>query len=171
MEGRILTEVDNVPGKISDSDLIEIWKKTIEVQQHFNDIGLKIRTAAVTVLSAFIAAIGFSIKENLIVTIFDSQMALSVVLSLGAMVVWWAFYFMDKNWYHRFLLGAVEYGEFLEKGNPALFGESGLTGVIRKKSPNKFCSIELHSNHKFYIFYGVPVVLLIIVAYGIYSSS
>ncbi len=166
-----MADEDNVSGKIGDSDLIEIWKKTIEVQQHFNDIGLKVRTAAVTVLSAFIAAIGFSIKEDQIVTIFDKQIALSVVLSLGAIVIWWAFFFMDKNWYHRLLLGAVEYGEYLESRNPALFGENGLTGVIGKKSPIKMFCIEIHSNQKFYFFYGVPVVLLLIVAYGIFSSA
>ena len=44
---------------------IEIWKKTIDVQQHFNDIEMKIRSLAMTFVVALVGAVGFSIKEKL----------------------------------------------------------------------------------------------------------
>lgn len=36
--------------------VIEAWKKTIDVQQHFNTIEMQIRNIAVTVLTATIGA-------------------------------------------------------------------------------------------------------------------
>ncbi|MGO7770849.1 hypothetical protein ACC736_39035, partial [Rhizobium ruizarguesonis] len=37
---------------------VEIWKKVVDVQQNFNDMGLRIRNFAITIVGALIAAIG-----------------------------------------------------------------------------------------------------------------
>ena len=36
--------------------LLEAWKVTVEVQMHFNELEMKVRSFAITVLAAFLAA-------------------------------------------------------------------------------------------------------------------
>jgi hypothetical protein len=38
---------------VKDEVQVEIWKKTVDVQQHFNDLELRIRNFALAVLGAF----------------------------------------------------------------------------------------------------------------------
>jgi hypothetical protein len=52
--------------------LIDAWKQSIDVQKHFNELSLKIRNTATTVMGAGLAATGLIINENyqLIVSLF-----------------------------------------------------------------------------------------------------
>lgn len=45
------------------TDIVEIWKKTAEVQQHFNDIAMKIRNLYITILAVIAAAYGVLLRE------------------------------------------------------------------------------------------------------------
>lgn len=47
------------------SNIIEIWKTVVEVQQHFNDIGMKIRGLFITIVVAIAAAQGFLLEKRL----------------------------------------------------------------------------------------------------------
>jgi len=76
--------------------VIEAWKKTIDVQQHFNDIEMRVRNYALTVLGGLFAVIGFGVKEHVY------SWGLVGVL-VAAVFLLYAFYFMDKYWYHRLL--------------------------------------------------------------------
>ena len=44
--------------------IIDAWKVAIEVQQHFNDIGMRIRGMFVTILLALFASIGFLLDKK-----------------------------------------------------------------------------------------------------------
>src|SRR3546814_14384707 len=57
------------PLRATDENRIEIWKTIIDVQKHFNELEMRIRNVAVTVLAAFLAAAGFTTKENIYVTL------------------------------------------------------------------------------------------------------
>src|SRR3546814_2229171 len=57
------------PMSATDENRIEIWKTIIDVQKHFNELEMRIRNVAVTVLAAFLAAAGFTMKENIYVTL------------------------------------------------------------------------------------------------------
>ena len=52
----------------SKSELVErtvsVWEKTIDVQQHFNDLCLRIRNYAITVLAAILGISALSLKEG-----------------------------------------------------------------------------------------------------------
>lgn len=50
--------------KESDAAKLEVWKATIDVQKHFNELGLRVRSIAVTVLGALLAAAGYALKET-----------------------------------------------------------------------------------------------------------
>lgn len=62
---------------------LEVWKATLEVQRHFNDLGLRVRSLAITVLGAFMAAAGYAFKEQ-------NNNAAGLILSAG-LVCWLAF--------------------------------------------------------------------------------
>jgi phosphoglycolate phosphatase-like HAD superfamily hydrolase len=64
--------------------LIDVWNKIVGVQQHFNDMEMRIRNYCITVVGA-------------------------IALSVGM-----AFWFMDRHWYHRLLIGSVKQGAVVE---------------------------------------------------------
>ncbi len=95
--------------------IIDIWKTIVGVQQHFNDIEMRIRAMFVTIILALFASVGFLMDKKLsfVVWVFNVQFATLVPLIgvLGACL----FYFMDRYWYHRLLLGAVNHAIGIEK--------------------------------------------------------
>jgi hypothetical protein len=83
--------------------LIEAWKQTIAVQMHFNEIAMKIRAFALTLIAAILTA------ESL------SKVQGNCWAIAAALVSWFAFYLMDRWWYHYLLLGAVLHAEDIEE--------------------------------------------------------
>ncbi len=79
---------------------LEAWKQAVAAQMHFNEMAMKLRAIALTLVAALITAEG--LKDT-------GGTALA-----AALVVWLAFYFMDRFWYHCLLIGAVLYGRALE---------------------------------------------------------
>lgn len=143
---------------------LEAWKKSVDVQQHFNDIGIKLRNLAITVFGAFLGGIAFSLKEHLIIGIYGANIPLASMLALSALVVWLAFFFMDRFWYHKLLLGAVYHAKDIESKYASAFQEIGLTTRIADESPIKIpcCGWEMHSSAKFYVFYGLGAVVVLV---------
>ena len=41
---------------VAGNGALEVWKTTVDVQKHFNELELKIRNFAITVVGAFLAA-------------------------------------------------------------------------------------------------------------------
>jgi len=113
---------------MSDKEIgLEVWKTTIEVQKHFNEVGIKIRSIAVTVLAAFLAVAGYAFKEG--------NKPLAGVILLASLVCWLSFYLMDRAWYHRLLQAAVRHGERVENGLKASIPNIDLTTRIKASSP------------------------------------
>ena len=125
------------------------WERTIRVQQHFNDLELRIRNNAVIVLAAFIGAVGAVVSKS----DTTSATTLPSVLLLTALIAWSAFYVMDRWWYHMLLIGAVKHAELIEKRFPDM-PELHLTGSIGDASPLNVFGAEIHSSTKMDLFYG-----------------
>ena len=150
---------------------VEAWKTTIQVQQHFNDIEMKIRSLAITVLTAVLAAAAIAIREDTKLEVFGGTVPLgSTLLGVGA-VTWLLFYFVDKIWYHRLLLGAVKHGGTLEDQLRTYSEKSfDLTKTIGDESPHQFkiagfkVGRPMHSSTKLTVFYGVVEVVLLLAA-------
>jgi hypothetical protein len=87
---------------------VEGWKKTVDVQQHFNDLELRVRNYAITFAAAVLGLVGWALKEGA-----DSFLPAGL-LAIGTLG-WVAFYLMDRHWYHRFLDGAVAHGQSIEE--------------------------------------------------------
>jgi len=90
------------------SQIIDVWKTIVEVQQHFNDISMRIRSMFVTILLALFASIGFLLDKNLSLRVSSFTIRFSTLIPLFGIVGTYLFYFIDRYWwYHRLLIGAV----------------------------------------------------------------
>jgi len=86
--------------------IIEIWKTVVEVQQHFNEIGMKIRSLFITIVVAIAAAQGFLLGKGMIL--------FATLMPVFGIVATFLFYFIDRFWYHQLLKGAEEQGKMIE---------------------------------------------------------
>lgn len=148
------------------------WTTTIDVQKHFNDIELKIRNYAITVLVALLGAAAVALREGSRVEFLEVETSLATLLVGAALIAWVMFYFMDRIWYHQLLSGAVQHGAALERLlEPDLPG-IGLTAQIGESSPYKlFRLIKLHSRHKMAVFYGVVGAVLVVLGWIAHTSA
>lgn len=138
----------------------EVWKVTIEVQKHFNDLGMRVRSIAITVLGAFLAGAGYALKEQKTVAFGSTQISLSGLILASALVCWGAFYVMDRLWYHRLLKAAVKHGVEVEEALKPTVPLIGLTRTINDESP----LFGFRAGHRLSIFYTSIAVLLMIAA-------
>ena len=70
--------------------IIDVWKTTIEVQQHFNDLELRIRSFAVTLVVAVFGAVALAVKEHYLITIHNITFSLGVAACIAAIPGWLA---------------------------------------------------------------------------------
>ena len=102
--------------------LMEAWKKTVDVQQHFNDTEMRIRNLALTIIGAVVAfARVLDVGGD-----HSGHLVNPGLLFLALTVLVGAFWFMDRHWYHRLLLGAVLEGAELERRLTELGVQVGL---------------------------------------------
>jgi hypothetical protein len=153
--------------------VLEAWKQTIAVQMHFNDLELRIRNYALTLLLAAGGAASISLKEEIYFHVpgEEGQTHISVLLLSFGLLGWLGFYLMDRFWYHRLLYGAVRHGEFLEEK----FGDDmsflRLTGAIGDESSVWLLGIRIQSPRKIDVFYGLFAVLLVVAIYVVYHAK
>jgi hypothetical protein len=151
---------------------LEAWKVTVEVQQHFNDIEMKIRNYALTLLLAVAAAAGVALREN--------RPGLAIWILVAGLVAWAAFYFMDEWWYHRLLIGAVKHGLELEDELRHSIPGIGLSNSIKnasaihvgfgkEESGGKRWTFDISSTWKIRIFYGVIAIIFLIAIIAVAS--
>jgi hypothetical protein len=109
---------------------IEIWKHTVDTQMHFNDIEWRIRGLALTVATFALGAAGVAAKDGSTVGWFSLG---SLVLVIG-LLLWYAFYFVDRVWYHPLLKGAVDKGTEIEEEIKKSLPRVGMTATITDRS-------------------------------------
>jgi hypothetical protein len=158
--------------------IIEIWKTIVGVQQHFNDIEMKIRSLFVTIIAAVGAAQGFLIEKSLSFPLGPVKILYAIFLPLLGIVAAYLFYFMDRYWYHRLLMGAVLQGGMIEEKYKNELPELALGSKISQLSPvelkHRFArkvadlvvsddrykeTKKLHSDAKIELFYKSIVLL------------
>lgn len=143
---------------------------TIQVQQHFNDIEMRVRALAITVLTAILGAAAVAIKNGTNLHVRGVSVSLGAAIFFIGLVIWSLFYLVDQIWYHRLLIGAVKHGEALEDILAAEIEGFGLTHAISKESPYpiKVPFVEfkkpktIHSSTKLGIFYWCVAGLLVV---------
>ena len=97
------------------------------------------------------------------------------------MILWYAFYFVDRLWYHPLLKAAVSEGEEFEKAIAQYLPEAHMTAGITQRSPQKVGRLiaflagrtgtervaggaVMHSDHKLRWFYRVGAFALSLAA-------
>ncbi|MUH73633.1 SH3 domain-containing protein [Psychrosphaera haliotis] len=88
--------------------LVEIWKQSTQVQQHFNDVSMKVRKFAIVIFSAVLTGIGLSIHKSVFLQIFSFEISAAVLFAFAGAFVTQLIHFMDTYWYHIFLKSAVD---------------------------------------------------------------
>lgn len=147
---------------------IEGWKTAVAVQEHFNDIELKIRGLAITVLTTVMGAAAVAIKDGTRIKIFGCGINLGAIVFFIGFVAWMLFYFVDQIWYHRLLMGAVFNGQDLEDLIAPTIPGIDLTHRISRESPHQITILfgrknigrPMRSKHKMKFFYFSIAMLL-----------
>ena len=133
--------------------LVRAWEKTVDVQQHFNDLCLRVRNFAITVLTAVLGGAALAFK--------DMPHLAPWILAAGV-IAWLGFFIMDAFWYHRLLLGSVANGEDIENTLEQMGVKGyGLTKKIREMSAVKIGGMEFRSLRRLNTFYVGGLVLFV----------
>jgi len=150
-----------------------MWKETIGVQKHFNDIEMKIRGLALTVLTFVLGGASVAVRYGTTVALNGFKLQLGALILVLGVLLWMTFYMVDQIWYHRLLMGAVIHGQELEKELRKILPAAGLTHQISKSSPylmkisvakRVLWQRELHSKGKIFFFYWFIAGLLVLLA-------
>ncbi len=104
-----------MPDSPETKNAITVWEKTVDVQTHFNDLCLRLRNLAISILGVMIGASAISFKYGGTFEFGSASLPTASVFILISIVVWFAFYLMDRFWYHELLRGAVQHGLEIEE--------------------------------------------------------
>lgn len=146
---------------------IEIWKKFIDVQQHFNDLEMRIRNFAVTILGALFGAAGLALSRDVSINLGSLTVPLGLFFMISALFTWAGFWFMDRHWYHRLLYGSVEHGRKIEESIRLVVPEVALTESIGKASPVHLLGFTIKSKTKIDIFYGIGAAAIVVALWAL----
>lgn len=114
---------------------IEVWKKVVQTQEHFNEICMKVRTLYATVIAVILSVYGAFLKEGgNIVHAAGVSVNPVVPIALAILLVTYLFYFVDRFWYHQLLLGSVAQGAFIEERWAKVLPEIQMGREITAKS-------------------------------------
>src|SRR5262249_2097996 len=134
----------------------------------------------VTILLALFASIGFLLDKKINLGILNIDIQFVILMPIFGIVGTWLFYFIDRFWYHRLLVGSVRHAIFIEKQYKIEMPELSLSDAIGAESPyrprhvvrwlaklvvnhEKFRETGmLHSDGKIELFYKSVGVLLIV---------
>lgn len=150
---------------------IEVWKKIVDVQQHFNDLELRIRNFALIVTGAFIGLGGYALKDGGFVHLWGCRMSVSGLVVACSILPLFAFYLMDRLWYHRLLDGAVQAATPVEGRLRDMGIIVDLGPTISRASPFHIFGRKIRSKHKMDGFYGILIIAVFalsgVLAFGV----
>ncbi|URK19698.1 HAD hydrolase-like protein [Thalassospira sp. GO-4] len=151
--------------------MFRTWDKIVDVQKHFNDLQMKVRSFAIAVVGAFMGGAGLAIKNEVFVHLFGKEFPVSALIVGGVIPIWFVFFLMDRYWYHNFLTGAVKQGLYSEKILKPFIPNVGLTTAIGKESPSKIGGMVIHSRHKINSTYMLVGLALVAVCIGLATAT
>jgi hypothetical protein len=91
-------------------NLFEVWKEYEQIAVHFNDLLMRLRIQAISVVTAVAAIAGIVLKES-----GKIQWDMLSFAFRGLILFWLAVWLLDLMYYTRLLYGAVEAIKELEK--------------------------------------------------------
>lgn len=147
--------------------ILEEWKTVIQTQMHFNDMLMKMRTTAVTIVLAVFGAAAYSLQyDKLYLTISDYSFHAAVLIMTFGLGMLAGVFCLDYFYYYRMLLGAVKRGDEIDESyknrsvdNCKIFGMTTMIhAAIGKRGKSK---------HAIWAFYGLVFVFGILFIAGV----
>jgi hypothetical protein len=154
---------------------IQVWEKIIDVQMHFNDMLMRTRNYALTLVLAVLAGAGVALEKRAGINLggFTDQISLATLLLLVGVLALFGFYLLDRFYYHTLLVGSVEKAREIEEWLFRQFPALDLAGVITTHSRmeanlfgKKLGPFTIYARHKLTIFY----LLIMLVLAGLASA-
>lgn len=121
----------------NDELMLEVWKQSIDVQKHFNEICMRIRNFYISFVTGLFALIGVLITgiDKPFFRIGNYDVHITVPVFVAIVIATYLFYFIDLHWYHRLLKGAVLNAVEIEKKYKHEVPGIELTMKIGEESP------------------------------------
>jgi hypothetical protein len=147
--------------------LLEEWKTTVDVQMHFNDMLMRLRTTGISIVLAFFGAASISLQYSQLYlqsTYFSFHAAVLIISSGLVLLV--SVFVLDYFYYYKMLLGSVERGYQIDK----LFSEKPLSELTMMGMSTEISrAIGKPHASKYYVwaFYGLVLVFGIVFIIGI----
>ena len=142
-----------------------IWTQVVSVQQHFNDLGWRIRSIAITTMTFTLGAAFFGYLNATPVPFQDGTVNPAALVPILGLLIWAMFWFMDALWFHRLLKGAGNAATETEALLNAHGIAANLSGEIYKASPVKVWGRSTRRLHTFYLFGAAVLVGTTVVLY------
>lgn len=142
--------------------ILEEWKTVIKTQMHFNEMIMRARTTGISVVVAVYgaAALAYGQYPARFITMGNVEFHVSTAIIIFGLLLLIGIFCIDRFYYFRLLLGAVERGEEIDKAfNDRIIGGTkifGLSTAISNKVSRKRATICL------VVFYGLPSLMGII---------
>ena len=121
--------------------ILETYRKAIDVQMHFNDLGMRLRSFAISMILADLGAAAYSLTTrtpNGFVTLGSHDVHLSVLILAFGFMFWTSFCLVDLLWLWPLLRASVDFNRNLEKTEKERGAWTskvlGLTGLITEYS-------------------------------------
>lgn len=147
---------------------LEAWKHVVSVQQHFNEIGWKIRGLAITALTFILGATFFGFLNAGLTRIGRFEFNPSAIVPVIGLMIWLLFWFADGIWYHRLLGGAGKAASRIETHLVAHGIHAGLSDAITEASHKKWLWMESTSTKKLHTFYTFGSIILLGTAVAVF---
>src|SRR6266568_6472968 len=137
--------------------IVNVWNKIVDTQMHFNEMVMRVRNLAITLVLAVFGAAAYSIQSPLFVQLGGREVHISLFIISFGLVGWVALGILDVGHFHMLLRGAVKKGMDLEKQyseDPLLGHLLGMTTVISGES-RRFLRWKPSAGNKITTFYVV----------------
>ena len=148
--------------------VVQVWEKVIDVQMHFNDLCLRLRSIAVSTLGVLLAASAIAYKYAGVINVFNYKVMTATFFVAISVFVWLAFFLMDRYWYHELLKGAMHHAKKIETNWEYDAPEISLVKSVREQSHK---SLKMDAGKKLNIFYlGILLVQLLVLYFLVCNS-
>lgn len=142
---------------------LEIWKKTVDTQMHFNEMSVKSRQLGLSFVAAALGVglVLLSKEEDFSISVdvfnwFSFNLHVAVLVILAAIFALIAVKRLDLGVYHKMLRGAVSFGEdFEENYMKEIFDlDKGMTQAISHFSRHEDAKVNRKNGSKKYAYAG-----------------
>lgn len=134
---------------------IEIWKKSVDTQMHFNEMSGKSRQLGLTFVAASlgVAVVMLARGDDFALVFLGWKIHVGVLLILAAILALWGVRRLDLDVYHRMLRGAVTFGEDFENNYmKKIFAlDKGMTQAISHYSRHSDADVDKSAARYIYI--------------------